>query len=249
MKLGFVAAVGGVMACAVHAHAVQISLTGALSIPTQGSTSALALNTNQSVNFEDSTGRFSGTVRVYNTYNAMTGVQLIGLELTSFRYYNNQSGGAETVTLTAEQLFAVASGAGTGGTQSYQGGQFSSNMTSSGQLARVTSQSFHEGVELPRLDYNQAAAYSSGGGVTPIDLGTSNAQSVTVSGNYRIRQVWTFVTDTNAACNWMAIDYCEPSGGYASLTLVPLPAASWAGLGGLAGVAIIGGVRRKRLRG
>ena len=248
MRLGLLTAACGALLCATQAEAVQISLTGSLSIHVQGTTTALALNTNQSVNFADSTGRFSGTVRVFNNYNATTGVQSLGLELTSFRYYNNQPGAAETVTFTVEQLFTVANGAAAG-TQSYQGGLFTSNLTAAGQLARVSSQSFQEGIELPRLDYNQAAAYSSSGGATPINLGTTTAQNLAVSGNYRIQQVWTFVTDTNAACNWMAIDYCQPAGGYANLYLVPLPAASWAGLSGLAGVAIIGGVRRKRLRG
>ncbi len=248
MRLGMSAAIGGLCLCAMQAQAIQISLTGALSLPLQGATGPLAVGGSESLHFSDASGRFSGTVHVFNNYNSTTGVQSLGLELTSFRYFNNLLAPSETVTFVVEQRFAVANGAA-GGTQSYQSGGFTSNLTAAGQLAQVTSQSYHEGVELPRLQYNQGAAYSATGGATPINLGSSTAQNVAVSGSYRIQQVWTFVTDTNVNCDWMAIDYREPVGGYANLYLVPLPAGAWAGLSGLAGVGVMGLVRLKRLRG
>lgn len=239
--LGIVGAVAAA-AMASSSFAASVSITGSHAVSQADAVGVLANGAWGFTNFSSGSGnnRISGRVEYANA--VFNGVQRMGLTLTQFNFVGDGAT-TRTVTINLVQDFAIA-GQNTGTAFASQVVQGRVNFGAAGQLAQGTSISTHEGVNLPLVGFNPNGVLSSGPISTGISRTSGNLQGVTVIGNvYRIAVQYTFTL--NAAGNVVSIDLPQSLGDVATLVLVPLPPAAWAGMAGLGLVAIARHRRQK----
>jgi hypothetical protein len=154
------------------------------------------------------------------------------------------AGNSSTAAGTAFTVDAAAMSPATA-TQTFN---TTANVPRSGQTTSFIADVYHEGTQLPRF---QGQNGSSGSGWTPIDCGTSTSVSLLQAGNYRIRALYTFTLNSSNS-NWMALEVIPGQHDDVSttgcLTLVPLPPAAWAGIGGLGVVGGLSYMRNRKLK-
>jgi hypothetical protein len=218
------------------AQAAQVNVTGA---HTTSATGNNQIGVNQAAQNSFSAGSGSnfvtGVVRFSNTFDGTS--QVLELTLTNFTWSSNS---ATPVTLRIDMVqdYTVA-GSAVSATGSHQlnGNAVFANST---QSATVVANSTHESTALPVLSYNSGVDGNS------ITKGQGATTSVAISGGvYTIAASYVFTLSANGAVASIVL----PDSGVnnASLTLVPLPPAAWAGLGGLAFVGGASVARRRRL--
>lgn len=236
-------AVAGVLAST--SMAAQITVTGAISAST-GNTTAAAINSDftQHISGSASGTSFQADIRIINC--VANGTQCFTVEIASMRF-DKYTSGSKQITLEIIQDFTVQTGYLPNGTAT-QTFNATANVPRSGQTTSFVADAFHEGTQLPRF---QGQNGSSGSGWTPIDCGTSTPVSLLQAGNYRIRALYTFTLNSSNS-NWMALEVLPGQNDDVSttgcLTLVPLPPAAWAGIGGLGLAGGVSYVRHRKLK-
>jgi hypothetical protein len=235
----------GIVTCvASSTFGALVSLQGAHNAPTTGSLGPLGLNANTSVSFSSGTGndRISGTIVSSNT--SFNGGQQFGLSLTNF-VFSGTGNTTQSVTIELIQDYVVDS-TFVGRAETLAGAGMIGNVAFSGagQLAQGSVQSMHECTNLPFVMFNPNGILIDQARTTGVSRGTGAATAVAVMGNvYRVAMCYTFTINANNGI--VQINLAETSGASATLVLVPLPPAAWAGLGGL---ALAGGMRMVRRR-
>ncbi len=225
--------------------AAQITVTGAISAST-GNTTPAAINSNftQHISGSASGTSFQADIRIINTI--ANGTQCFTVEIASMRF-DKYTSGSKQITLEIIQDFTVDAAAMSPATAT-QTFNTTANVPRSGQTTSFIADVYHEGTQLPRF---QGQNGSSGSGWTPIDCGTSTSVSLLQAGNYRIRALYTFTLNSSNS-NWMALEVIPGQHDDVSttgcLTLVPLPPAAWAGIGGLGVVGGLSYMRNRKLK-
>lgn len=228
------------------ASAGQVSVSGDLATAANGNYAVLgfAPGANADVwSFSTSGGgaSISGLIQVTNTYDAVSNQQLITLVLTQMTFSSVSFQGTRTVTVDIAQDYAVA-GPVSFANASHQMNGFNT-FSGAGQTASARSDSTHEGTALPTLF---RANTSSGAGTDPFNVGDGAPRTpISVSGVYSIAARYVF-TITNNGGN-VSINLPDSGVDNATIVLVPLPPAAFAGLGGLALVGVGASVRRRRI--
>ncbi len=225
--------------------AAQITVTGAINAST-GNVTAAAINSDFTQHISGSaTGTsFQADIRIINC--VANGTQCFTVEVASMRF-DKAISGSKQITLEIIQDFTVDAAAlsPTTATQTFNA---TANVPRTGQITSFIADAFHEGTQLPRF---QGQNGTSGGGWTPIDCGTSTPVSLMQAGTYRVRALYTFTLNSSNS-NWMALEVIPGQNDNVSttgcLTLVPLPPAAWAGLGGLGVVGGLSYIRHRKLK-
>jgi hypothetical protein len=234
MKIASMVAI--LAAAAGIAQAAQVNVTGAhVTSATGNNLIGVGAAAQNSFSAGSGSNAVSGVVRFSNTFDG--NAQVLELTLTSFNWTSNAQG---TVTLRVDiaQDYTIADPVAfaTGSHQLNGNAVF----TGTGQSATVVSNSTHEATVLPTLSYNSVVDG------TLINAGQGPTTPVAVTGGvYTITASYLFTITANGASASIIL----PDSGVdnATLTLVPLPPAAWAGLGGLAFVGGASIVRRRRL--
>lgn len=238
MKIASMVAV--LAAAAGIANAAQVNVTGAHTTSATGN-NLIGVNQAFQNSFSAGSGANSvtGVVRFSNTFDGSN--QVLELTLTNFTWTSNAQG---TVSLRVDitQDYTIQAGV-ENATGSHQ---LNGNvvLSSEGQNATIVNNSTHESTVLPTLNYNYAADAAQFGNI--INKGQGPTTPVAVSGNvYTITASYLFTLTANG----FSASIVLPDSGVdnATLTLVPLPPAAWAGLGGLAFVGGASIARRRRL--
>lgn len=225
------------------ANAVEVTVTGAVNIPTFGSVGPLGINStmqNDILLTQSGNASLVGVARAANTSSGNQ--QILSLTLTAFTFTANAAGTYNlSVTITQDYALEPTAMSATGSHQLNGNIDFSA----AGQQATVTSTSVHESTNLPFL--TTGAVNSAGPGVVGIDVGQGPTTPITLIGDvYRITNTYTFQI-VLAAAGTVAIDLPDSGVDNAAITLIPLPPAGLAGLGGLAFVGAGAILRRRSL--
>lgn len=227
------------------ASAATINVTGAYNL-NAGSAAAIGVNAAGQHSFSQGSGSdfVSGVVRFSNTSEG-NGSQVFELTLTSFTF-SSAAQGPVTLAIRIVQDFVI-DGVALSATGSHQVNG-NANFSAAGQIVTASITSTHEATELPTLQVNPGAVGIGSGPITTvIARGQGPTTPVAVSGGiYTIDTTYTFTL--NAFGNG-PVSVVLPDSGVdnATLLLVPLPPAAWAGLGGLAFVGGGAAIRRRRL--
>jgi hypothetical protein len=241
----FYGIVGAVVASALTASsmAASVNVTGSHSSSLADLSGVLGANTSGFVTFSSGSGnnRVSGRVEYAN--NLIGNTQRFGLALTQFSFVGNGST-TQSVTVDLVQDFRIA-GSNVGTAQAGIAVQGNVVFNRAGQLVQGTIQSTHENINLPLIGFNPNGVLSSNAATSLLSRGTGNPQGVQVIGDiYRIAVQYRFTI--NAGGGIVSVELPQSLGDVATLVLVPLPPAGWAGLAGLALVGY-GSWRRKKL--
>jgi hypothetical protein len=227
-----------VLACSLPALAGQVVSTGAVSFTDGNGVPTLNTNGYVSWNFSGYGQGISlnGTAFAYSSTSG--GGQSLAAGLNSLSLTAAPRDYSRTVTLTLSQNFNTIGDGTATASRTLQG---TSNADWDQSLS-ISSESMHEGTPLPELDYSRYHQT----GTRSFNLGGSNigATTVSVAGVYSI--ITSYVFEIGAGCDWTTIcigDAVECAS--MNLTVVPLPAGAWAGIGGL---GLVGGMRIARRR-
>jgi hypothetical protein len=235
---------GLLAALAPSAMAASVNVTGSHSTSVADLSGILGADTSGFVTFSSGSGsnRVSGRVEYAN--NVIGDTQRFGLALTQFTFSGNGST-SQTVTINLVQDFRIA-GANVGAAQGGIAVQGRVGFGGAGQLMQGNVQSVHESTNLPLMGFNPGGVLSSAAGNSLLSRGTGNPTSVQVIGDvYRIAVAYTFVI--NASNGVVTVELPQSLGDVATLVLVPLPPAAWAGVGGLVLVGGLHSLRRRKL--
>jgi hypothetical protein len=223
-------------AAAGIANAAQVNVTGAHTTSATGN-NLIGVNQAFQNSFSSGSGNNSvtGVVRFSNTFDGSN--QVLELTLTNFTWTSNATSPV-TLRVDITQDYTIQAGV-ENATGSHQlNGNV--NFSAAGQSATVVNSSTHESTALPTLSYN------SGVDGLSISKGQGPTTAVAVTGAvYTISASYLFTLSANGAVASIVL----PDSGVdnATLTLIPLPPAGWAGLGGLAFVGGASIARRRRL--
>jgi hypothetical protein len=227
------------------ATAATINVSGAYNL-NAGNANAIGVGSAGQHSFSQGSGNdfVSGVVRFSNTSEG-NGNQFFELTLTSFTF-SSAAQGPVTLSIRIVQDFIIDGTVGSAtGSHQVNG---NANFSAAGQVVTASIISRHEETELPTLVVNPGAVGIGSGPVqTIINRGQGATTPVTVSGGiYTIDTTYTFTLN---ALGLGPVSIVLPDSGVdnATLLLVPLPPAAWAGLGGLAFVSGSAALRRRRL--
>jgi hypothetical protein len=227
------------------ATAATINVSGAYNL-SAGNANPIGINAASQHTFSQGSGNdfVSGVVRFSNTSEG-NGNQFFELTLTNFTF-SSASQSPVTISIRIVQDFII-DGIALSATGSHQlNGNV--NFNAAGQIASGTVISRHEATDLPSLSFNPGnAPIGSGPITTPIARGQGPTTDVPVTGGiYTIDTTYTFTLNAQGSG---PVSIVLPDSGVdnATLLLVPLPPAAWAGLGGLAFVGGGAALRRRRL--
>lgn len=240
-SLGIVGAVA-LAAMTSSGFAASVDITGR---HTLSQTDTIGVLANGAWGFRDfsagsGNNRISGRVEYANA--VFNGRQRMGLTLTQFNFVGDGAT-TQTVTINLVQDFAIA-GENVGRAFAAQTVQGRVNFGGAGQLAQGSMSSAHEGTNLPLVGFNPGGVLSNGAISSAISR-SSGGTDVSVIGNvYRIAVQYTFTINANGGI--VSIELPQSLGDVATLVLVPLPPAGWAGLAGLGLVGFA--IRRRQQR-
>jgi hypothetical protein len=241
--------IGSIIALTLAAGAAsagQVNVSGDLSVSRNGNFGVLGFLPGQgadswSFNASGSGASINGLIQVTNTYDAVSNQQLITLVLTQMTFSSVSFQGTRTVTVDITQDYAVA-GPVSFANASHQMNGFNT-FSGAGQVATARSDSTHEGTALPTLT---RTTNSVGAGNDPFNIGDGAPRTpISVSGVYSIAARYVFTITNNGGS--VSINLPDSGVDNATIVLVPLPPAAFAGLGGLALVGVGATIRRRRL--
>ena len=215
------------------ANAAQVNVSGGIVMPNTGTTGPLAANTNTGLVFSASGSGATVTGFVQATSTVVGDVQVLTLVLTNFDYTSSASGSV-TIDVNLIQDYSI-SAPGSFATGSHQ---LNGNTTGT-RNGNIVVTSMHESISLPVLNIAFFGAQN--------PIGAQQGQTTTVSPIdtiYTINTTYRFTIDGGTGSGSIIL----PDSGVdnATLVLVPLPSAAWAGMGGLALVGIGAGIRRRK---
>ena len=226
MLVGITAA----LALVAGTQAAQVSVTGALAT-NAGAAGTLATNSNTAINFSASAGGASVMGLVQATSTVIGDIQIMTLVLTNFNYSSNANG---SITVVVSQDYAIGAPVASA-TGSHQ---FNGNTTGT-RNGNLVVNSAHEATALPQISNSFA------GPANPFGAQQGATTNVGVIGNvYSILATYVFTFNGGTATGSVIL----PDSGVdnATLVLVPLPPAAYAGIGGLALVGLVAGIRRRK---
>jgi hypothetical protein len=238
--------VGSALALALAAgaaNAAEVTVSGAVNVPTFGSTGPLAIGStvqNDIALTTNGNASVVGVVRASSTSGSLT--QVLELTLTSFTF-TAAAAGQYSLTVNIAQDYVIDPNA-ISATGSHQ---LNGNVDFSGlgQFAQVSSSSVHEATNLP--DITTGVIASTGAGTQGFNVGQGPTTAVALVGNiYRIATTYTFSIAFTTPGS-VSIDLPDSGVDNATLTIIPLPPAAFAGLGGLAFVGLGATLRRRGL--
>jgi hypothetical protein len=231
-------------AAASLASAGSVTVSGAANGASNGNFAVLSstnLADSWSFNFSNTGVTVRGLVQVSNTFDVSSNQHVLTLVLTQMQYTSSLAA-ATTIQLDIVQDYLL-NGVVSNANASHQLNGFTS-FAAAGQSASIVANSTHETTALSTLNY----------GATSIAAGNNNffvgdgapRFGIPVSGLYRIAAstVFTITAGTGGA---VTINLPDSQVDNASIVLVPLPPAAFAGLGGLALVGLGAQIRRRRL--
>jgi hypothetical protein len=215
------------------ANAATVSVSGGITVGSQGSNAVLGINQLGSMNFsgQGSGATVNGLIQFGNSFTGSQ--QLFTLVLTSFNFTSTNSAPV-TIDVNIVQNYAVFNTSMTATGSHQLNGNTTGNRNGS-----VIVTSTHESTNLPVLNLTYTGAQNIGAQ----QGATTNV--VPIDAVYTINTTYRFIIQGGTGSGSIIL----PDSGVdnATLVLVPLPPAAWSSIGGLATLGVVGYIRRRKL--
>ncbi len=228
MKASLALSILAIAGLAATANAAQVTVSGGVSVPTMGTTGPLSANTNTALSFTGSGAGATVAGLVQATSTVGGNVQVLTLVLTNFSF-TSTSATAVVIDVTIVQDYHI-SDPGSFATGSHQ---LNGNSTGS-RNGNIIVSSMHESTNLPVLNVAFIGADPNIGANQGITTTVSPIDTI-----YTITTTYRFTIEGGVGSGTIVL----PDSGVdnATLVLVPIPQAAYAGIGGLAlaGLAVL----------